>query len=273
MRLRTASIQIDWKTRSFMVGLEKPIFNPRDPSSLARVGVSPLTGAGNLWLWLPQARFEQDVRWSSTGGLRAQIGIVQTRETGSYENAASATQVERLRPSLEGRFELYQGFGGERRIEIAPGFHTSKTHITGFSIPSNIFSLDWLFRFAGPVEFTGAFYKGSNVAHLGTGGSRQGFGYNGTTPIPIHTFGGWGQLTVKPVQRVAFHFFSGQMDDRDRELDRGALGKNIVWGGNVFYYLAPNVIASFEATQTRSRYIGTSLLHNNHYDLALAYLF
>jgi hypothetical protein len=55
-RLRTASVEIDWKTRSILAGLEKPIFNPREPSSLAQVGISPLTGAGNLWLWLPQVR-------------------------------------------------------------------------------------------------------------------------------------------------------------------------------------------------------------------------
>src|SRR5206468_1103611 len=35
MRVRTASIELDWKTRSIMTGLEKPIFAPREPSSLA----------------------------------------------------------------------------------------------------------------------------------------------------------------------------------------------------------------------------------------------
>src|SRR5207248_5736340 len=49
MRIRTGSIEIDWKSRSITAGLEKPIFAPREPNSLAQVGVSPLTGAGNLW--------------------------------------------------------------------------------------------------------------------------------------------------------------------------------------------------------------------------------
>ena len=34
-------MQIDWKTRNVMVGLEKPIFNPREPSSLAHGRASP----------------------------------------------------------------------------------------------------------------------------------------------------------------------------------------------------------------------------------------
>ena len=48
IRLRTATIQADWATRSIKLGVDKPIFNPRDPDSLSQVGVSPLTGAGNL---------------------------------------------------------------------------------------------------------------------------------------------------------------------------------------------------------------------------------
>ena len=38
LRLRTGSISLDWKTRSVMVGIDKPIFNPREPASLAQVG-------------------------------------------------------------------------------------------------------------------------------------------------------------------------------------------------------------------------------------------
>src|SRR5579863_276641 len=59
VRLRTATISLDWEHTSILVGQDKPIISPRDPTSLAQVGVSPLTGAGNLWLWQPQIRVEQ----------------------------------------------------------------------------------------------------------------------------------------------------------------------------------------------------------------------
>ena len=273
MRLRTGQIQVEWNTRSVMVGLEKPIFNPREPSSLARVGVSPLTGAGNLWLWIPQVRFEQDFRVGETSGVRAQVGVVQTREVGAYNDPAGATQTERARPGLEGRFEWYKRFDDDRRIEIAPGFHTSTSHAYGGSIPSNLFSLDWMIAPVRRVQVTGAFYTGQNVAHLGTGSVRQGFSeYNGFVR-PVHSIGGWSQLTLQAASRLSFHLFSGQMDDRNSDLRTGALGKNLVFGGNFFYNLAANVIVSLEATQTRSTYIGTGLRHNNHYDLAVAYLF
>ncbi len=70
-----------------MVGIDKPIFNPREPSSLAQVGVSPLTGAGNLWLWLPQARVEQDFAFTNYTGLRARVGVVETHETSPYNSS------------------------------------------------------------------------------------------------------------------------------------------------------------------------------------------
>jgi hypothetical protein len=53
----------------------------------------------------------------------------------------------------------------------------------------------------------------------------------------------------------------------------GDIGNNHSYGGNVFYHLAPNVILSLEALQTRTKYLGPGLRLNNHYDLAVAYLF
>src|SRR5207244_5289674 len=112
MRIRTVEVGIDWKTRSVATGLEKPIFNPREPSSLAQVGISPLTGAGNLWLWIPQVRFEQDLRFTSRSGVRAQIGAVQTREIGPYESNITP---EAVRPGVEGRFNFHHTIDDVRR--------------------------------------------------------------------------------------------------------------------------------------------------------------
>src|SRR5262245_59824661 len=156
-RIRTASIQIDWKSRSIAAGLEKPIFNPREPSSLAQVGISPLTGAGNLWLWLPQVRVEQEFRLNSTTGLRAQVGAVQTREIGPYEGTVTP---EAARPGAEGRFNFHHSFDDDRRVEFATGFHVSTTHAAGFAIPSSLYSFDWFVNPSKRIEFTGVFYSG-----------------------------------------------------------------------------------------------------------------
>src|SRR5260370_19575448 len=83
VRLRTASINLDWTNTTLSFGQEKPIISPRDPDSLAQVGVSPLTGAGNLWLWQPQIRLEQRLSMGNQSGLRAQVGVFQTSQLNS----------------------------------------------------------------------------------------------------------------------------------------------------------------------------------------------
>ncbi len=78
LRIRTAAINLDWTNTSIMFGQDKPIISPRDPDSLAQVGYSPLTGAGNPWLWQPQIRIEQRFALSQDSGLRLQAGVFQT---------------------------------------------------------------------------------------------------------------------------------------------------------------------------------------------------
>lgn len=272
MRLRTGEIEVDWATRSLMAGIEKPVFNPREPSSLAQVGVSPLTGAGNLWLWLPQVRAEQDFSWAHQIGLKAQLGVIQTREVGPYAGSVQPGIVEASRPGLEGRFEVFHKFDDERRIELAPGFHVSTTHVSGFSVPSQVFSFDW---FVNPVkwfEFTGAFYHGKNVAHLGAG-YRQGYGVYANEADAVHSQGGWGQFTIHAIPRLDVHLFSGQQDDRNSDLVAGNIAKNLLFGGNLFFRIAPNVLMGPEVSQVRTVYLGQGTRLNNHYDLALAYYF
>jgi hypothetical protein len=272
MRIRTASLEIDWKSRSIMVGLEKPIFNPREPASLAQVGISPMTGTGNLWLWLPQARLEQDFHFGRSTGLRAQAGILQTRENPPYPGAVLPGPLESARPAFEGRFEAFHNIDDDRRIEIAPGFHASTTHVGGISIPSRIFSMDW---FANPwrrVEWSGAFYNGKNVAVLGNGYGQGFYGY-GRYQEAVESIGGWTQLTLHTLPRLDLHLFTGQQDDNNRDLNTGRIAKNLLYGSNMFYRLAPNVQMGLEWSQLRTTYIGQGLRINNHYDLALAYSF
>lgn len=270
MRLRTGSVGIDWQSRSVTVGIDKPIFNGREPSSLAQVGISPLTGAGNLYEWLPQIRAEQDFHFSRSTGLRAVMGVVQTHEIGPYGQSNDITEASR--PGLEGRFEFFHSFDEERRLEIAPGFHTSTTHSQGMSVPSSLFSLDWFFNPWRRVEFSGAFYTGQNVAHLGTG-TGQGYQIDPEDICIVESRGGWGQITVHTLKRLDLHFFTGQTDDSNSVLSPGNIGKNLLYGGNAYFHLAPNVLLGLEATQLRTVYLNRGTRINNHYDLALAYLF
>ncbi len=278
VRLRTASIEAQWGSRGFLVGQEKPIFSPREPNSLAQVGVSPLTGAGNLWRWRPQARFEQRLDLGGAAQLRARIGVSQTEERGQALDPAIDATLEPRRPALEGHFQLTHRFDDQRRIEFAPGFHISTTHVAGFNLPASAFSLDWFVNPHPRLEFTGMWFTGKNLAKLGAGGVRQGFsvfrpGTSQLLIIPVRTRGGWAQLTWVATSRLSFNLYGGQDDPNNRDLPAGGIGRNQAYAANVFYRLAPNVVVGWEVSQVRTRYLSGPRPLYNHYDLAVGYLF
>jgi hypothetical protein len=271
VRLRVASIDFGWKNTTLTVAQDKPILAPREPDSLAQVGVSPLTGAGNLWLWRPQARIEQRIQFGDFAGLRAQAGVVETSETGNVASEyASGTSAGR--PALEGRFVFWKKSAANGEFEIAPGFHVSDSRLLGYSVPSRIASLDWRIPLARSVTLTGAAFLGENFGLVG--GLRQGVvvPYYGA-PRAVHGAGGWAQLEYRATRRLAFHVFGGQEDDRRRDLQIGLITRNQSYGANAMYNVFSNVVTSFESAVVQTTYFGSVTRLNPHYDLAFAYLF
>ncbi len=278
VRLRTAAIEGQWKSRGFLVGQEKPILAPREPNSLAQVGLSPLTAAGNLWRWRPQVRFEQRLGLGSGQEVRARIGISQTYEEGANIAPQFFPTLEATRPALEGHFQFTHRIDDQRRLEIAPGFHWSTTHVVGTTVPSRAFSIDWFFNPHRRFEFTGQWFTGQNLANLGSGGVRQGFtilplASGQLQVIPVRTRGGWAQWTFIATPRLSFNVYGGQDDPNNRDLLLTGIAKNMAYAANVFYRLAPNVVLGAEASQVRTRFMSGQRPLNNHYDLAVAYLF
>jgi hypothetical protein len=271
VRLRIATMDFAWKNTTITVGQDKPIISPREPNSLAQVGVSPLTGAGNLWLWQPQARIEQRISFGDSAGLKAQAGIFETAETSQVVPAEYTNSQSEARPGYEGRFEFWKDFGSGRRIEIAPGFHFSTSHVAATSVPSDIYSVDWLIAPFSKLQFSGMFFDGKNVAGLGS--LRQGYTFFGDTIVPVRAMGGWAQVSIPFTSRITFNVYSGEEADRAADLTSGEISRNLVTAANLFYRFAPNVLGSFEFSQAHTTYVVIGNRLNNHYDLALAYLF
>jgi hypothetical protein len=272
VRMRVATVQIDWKDQTLVAGQDKPLISPREPNSLAQVAFSPLTAAGNLWLWQPQIRFEQRFSLGENTGLRAQAGVYQTSEPASSVPAEYQASFSAARPALEGRFELWRKFGSGGRLEIAPGFHLSQAHVGGVSVPSDLFSIDWMIQPVSKVQFTGVYFHGENTA--GIGGLRQGFTFAGNGKFQaVGAAGGWAQLSFLATKRLTLNAYSGQESDRAVNLLRGGITRNFAYAGNGIYHLASNVLVSLEASQVRTTFLGFPQRLVNHYDLALAYLF
>ena len=250
-RIRLATIDLNWGNFTVTAGQDKPIVSPREPMSLAQVGLAPLTGAGNLWDWQPQVRIEQRFGSDQTG-LRAQAGVYETSEAyPANAPAAFSGTLEKQRPAYEGRLLFYHG-SEKRRLELAPGAHFSDSHVAGQSVSSKLFTADWLAKPSDFMEFTGAFFTGTNNA--GLGGLRQGFTFlpSGEV-IPVDGTGAWSQIALFPTNRLSFHIFGGQEEDRASDLVANSVRRNLIYAGNLVYKLAPNVLAAFEASQTKDR--------------------
>ena len=278
VRLRTAAINLDWTNTTLTVGQDKPIISPRDPDSYAQVGVSPLTGAGNLWLWQPQIRLEQRYSFDNDTGLKAQAGVFQTSllntasDPDSYAAQLPGQPTEDSDPGAEGRLQLWHQWSENGRLEIAGGLHVNRNHVARFELPSNIYSLDWFFRPFQKLEFSGMYYHGRNVAVLG--GLRQGYDVlpHGRW-VSVRSSGGWAQLRFPVTARLAFDIYGGQQDDVNADLVSGFIAKNQAYFANVMYRLAPNVLVSLEGGQVRTTYFQVGNRLNDHYDLGVAYLF
>jgi hypothetical protein len=273
VRLRTATVQIDWKNTTILVGQDKPIISPREPTSLAQVAVSPLTGAGNLWLWAPQIRIEQRISLGQQSGIIAQAGVYETSEPsysarGGDDDSPGSTP----RPAIEGRFEFWRKFGENARIEIAPGFHESTSHAGGFSAPSRLGTVDWLIQPVAKLQFTGMLFTGENAA--GLGGLRQGFSIvDDLRAVSIGANGGWMQLSYFATKRLTFNLFAGEENDRLADLLSGDIHTNQMYGANAIYRLGSNVLLGAEVSQARTNYFLLPSKLNNHYDLSVGYLF
>ena len=270
-RVRVASMEMNWKTRTLRAGIEKPIIAPRNPVSLAQVVYPALWGAGNLWLWEPMASIEQRFHAGETE-FRAQAGIFQTDDARVGGQAGFAPTNLQPRPGWQGRFQVGRRWDDQRAIEVAPGFHYSRTLVASTSAPSQLVTADWLFGPSQWWEVSGALFHGKNASPVG--GLRQGVVVLGPGNVrAVRTTGGWTQLLLRPLPRLRLHAMAGEQNDNDRDLPPNGIGRNLSWALNGVVQLSPNVLLGLELQQIRTTYIGTGTRVLNRYDVALAYTF
>lgn len=272
LRIRRAGVSLDWKNRSIFIGQDKPLISPFQPDSLAEVGIPPLAGAGNLWLWLPQVRYEERFHVTSATGFTGQVALMQTGENQESVPSEYSSSLEMARPAVETRIAFWHNFNEVQRVEFGSGFHTSSTHVAGTSVPSYIGSLDWHLVPASKMAITGTIYTGQNVASLGALGNGFAMLPNGTVR-PVHSSGGWTQLSFPLTQRLTFNLFGGLESDRGNYIASYNIVHDFSYASNVIYHVGPNVVVSMEALQMRTRSFYDTSKIINHYDLAVGYLF
>src|SRR5690242_11539389 len=72
MRLRTATVRMDWDRTSIVVGQDAAFFSPLSPTSIASLGYPAFSYSGNLWTWTPQVLVEHHLNFANSNSLTLQ---------------------------------------------------------------------------------------------------------------------------------------------------------------------------------------------------------
>lgn len=272
LRLRRAVATVQWPHVQLLLGQEVPLVAERNPRSLASVGTPGFATAGNLWLWIPQARVTAEVgvtlRLAVQGALLApNAGAAQ-----GLFNTQPDSGERTGRPYLEGRVRL--GWGPtDDPSEIAVGGHVgwlrSLDTTTGDSLlDSRAISFDARLKF-GMAEVVGEAFVGKAVAGLGGGAIGQNAGVGGA---PVRTKGGWGQLNIRPNPEWMVGGGCGLDDPDDADVTATGRFKNFVCEGHVEWRPQGPLVFGFEwrrlaTTYTSGEYRAT------HLNLAAGYRF
>lgn len=271
-RIRRGGLSFDWSRRSLEFGQDKPLIAPLEPTSFARVGVPPLAGAGNLWLWLPQVRYEERVHFSENTQVKLQAAILETNEAYVAPYLPPNAPIENARPAIEGRFEIQHRWNEDSRLALGVGGHSSSTHLLGTSVPSHLFSADLDYRPLRKVEITGTFLHGQNFANLGGQPPGVTVRRDGRV-IPIHGSAGWLQVALPITSRLTFNAYAGRQVNDAQDLNQYEFVRTLTYAGNILYRLAPNVIVGLEGSHNEFEYLTGRQLLTNRYDATIAYLF
>jgi hypothetical protein len=290
MRLRTATMRMDWANTSLIAGQDGLFFSPSSPTSFASLAEPALSYSGNLWGWVPQIRVEHRIVLGEGSSLLLQGGILdpvsgQLPLTGLYREAdagessrqpAYATRVAWThtifgRPLRIGAGGFYsrQDYGYQRTVDAWAG-------MSDVELP-----LGHQFALSGKVyrgRGLGGFYGGIGRSALFDGDPRD----PATDVIGLNSVGGWGQLKYHPVPKLEFNGAFGVDNPYARDLEYfpyaqsygiASLARNRAGFVNVIYRPRSDVLFSAEYRRLRTFTISNGGDSAGHLNLMMGVLF
>jgi hypothetical protein len=210
VRMRTASINIDWTNDSIQAGMVTPLISPLSPTSYAMVAEPGLAGAGNLWTWAPQLRYAHQIPFQSGRRLQLEFGLWDPPTAGYSTNqlfrAPSAGEASK-QPGYESRVS-YGSFAGEHPFHIGlSGYYSRQSYSGNQSVDSWAATTDWQVPLGSHFEVSGEGYRGRALGGLGGGeykdvlsGVYSATGLNAYSGL--NAIGGWTQFKTRLSQSL-----------------------------------------------------------------------
>jgi hypothetical protein len=212
VRLRIASMRMDWKNTSIVAGQDNAFISPLSPTSFASLAVPAFGYAGNLWGWIPQVRVEHRFDLSDRQSIVVQGGIMDniTGELpySTFERLAQAGE-NSGQPAYGGRVAWTgSAFGMPLTVGTA-GYYSRQNwgfynHVDGWAGMT-----DWSIPLARRVSLTGELYRGRALGGLGGGIGRSVLFSANPNPYmqlrALNSVGGWSQLKIKASGKLEFN--------------------------------------------------------------------
>jgi len=235
VRMRIASLRMDWKNTSVVAGQDNAFISPLSPTSFASLAVPAFGYAGNLWGWIPQVRVEHRFAIRNGQTITLQGGMMDniTGElpASTFERAAQAGESSG-QPAYVARVSWTRTVFGMPLTLGTAGYYSRQNwnlnqHVDGWAGMT-----DWNIPLSQRVSLSGEFYRGKAIGGLGGGVGRSVLFSSDTNGQvqPLNSVGGWSQLKFRATNKLEFN---------------GAFGLDSPYAADVRTYpVSPNYVPS-----------------------------
>jgi hypothetical protein len=264
VRLRTATLRLDWKDTDVVAGQEQLFFQPNMPTSFASLIVPALSYAGNLWAWTPQIHVEHRFAVTEKSTITLQAGILDalTGEPPYYYTWYRTPQAGEMsrQPGYAARVSYSHPLFGHPFTVGTAGYYSREDWGYGRNVNGYAATLDWSVPLSDRWLLSGSFYRGQAIGGLG-GAMGRSVLYSGplinpdTSVLPLNTVGGWAQLKYRANSRLEFNAAFGQDNpfasdvrtfDEPQSYGDPTLTRNQGMFANVIYRPRSDVLFSLE---------------------------
>jgi hypothetical protein len=213
MRLRTATMRLEWTNTSVVVGQDAIFFSPTSPTSFASLAVPALSSAGNLWAWVPQIRVEHRVSLGEESSLIFQAGILdpvsgEVPSTGSYRQPGPGEASRQ--PAYGTRIAWARNvFGQQLRVGVG-GFYSRQDYGFNRNVDGWAGMTDIELPLNHQFSLSGKLYRGRALGGL-YGGIGRSVLFSGDPTLAstevqaLDSVGGWAQLKYRPANKWEFN--------------------------------------------------------------------
>ena len=218
VRLRTATMRLDWNQTSVVGGQDAPFFSPLSPTSFASLGYPAFADAGNLWTWTPQLRVERRVTLSDANHLLLQGGILDPLSgEAPYSQFYRTPQAgEKSRQPAVGSRVAWTHGAEDHALTLGIGGHYSRQDYgAGRTVDAWAGTADWTAPLGNRFALSGEFFRGRALGGLGAAQGRSvlfaGLASDPTSTVSgLEVMGGWTQLKFKATEGIEFNAAFGQ---------------------------------------------------------------